>query len=244
METVLRNTKPTAKQMFLDPRTKILLCLTVSCVMLSSDSLGIMNIVLPCLAVIPLLFLILLKKPQIAAYYAVMYAVTATLPRLIMPHASPLFNLMFTGMIAMFTKLIPGMSMFCLLVLTTTVSEFVAAMDRLHISKKFSIPISVMFRFLPTIMEEYRAIHDAMRLREIGSWRNPIEMLEYRMVPLLTGLVTIGNELSTSALTRGLDAPVQRTNICPIGFHWQDGVALLFCIAVIICFILSTFCGW
>jgi len=64
------------------------------------------------------------------------------------------------------------------------------------------------------------------------------------MVPLLTGLVTIGNELSTSALTRGLDAPVRRTNICPIGFHWQDGAALLFCIVVITCFVLSTFCGW
>lgn len=244
METVLKNTRPTAKQMFLDPRTKIMLCLTVSCVMISSDSFGIMNVVLPCLAAIPLLFLILLKKPHIAAYYAVMYLITATVPRLLMPHVSPLFNLLFTGMIAMFTKLIPGMSMFCLLVLTTTVSEFVAAMDRLHISKKFSVPVSVMFRFLPTIREEYRAIRDAMRLREVGSWRNPMEMLEYRMVPLLTGLVTIGNELSTSALTRGLDAPVRRTNVCPVGFHWQDSVALLLCIVVITCFVLSTFYGW
>ena len=244
METVLKNTRPTAKQMFLDPRTKIMLCLTVSCVMISSDSFGIMNVVLPCLAAIPLLFLILLKKPHIAAYCAVMYLITATVPRLLMPHVSPLFNLLFAGMIAMFTKLIPGMSMFCLLVLTTTVSEFVAAMDRLHISKKFSVPVSVMFRFLPTIREEYRAIRDAMRLREVGSWRNPMEMLEYRMVRLLTGLVTIGNELSTSALTRGLDAPVRRTNVCPIGFHWQDSVALLLCIVVITCFVLSTFYGW
>lgn len=70
METVLKNTRPTAKQMFLDPRTKIMLCLTVSCVMISSDSFGIMNVVLPCLAAIPLLFLILLKKPHIAAYYS------------------------------------------------------------------------------------------------------------------------------------------------------------------------------
>lgn len=60
-----------------------------------------------------------------------------------------------------------------------------------------------MFRFIPTIREEYKAIRGAMRLRDL-SWRNPMEMLEYRMVPLLTGLVTIGNELSTSALTRGL----------------------------------------
>ena len=134
MNTILRNTRPTAKQMYLDPRTKILLCLTVSCVMMSSDIIGIMRFVLPCLAAIPLLFLVFLKKTKIAAYYVVMYIVTATVPRLLMPHVSPLFNLLFTGMIAMFTKLLPGMSMFCLLILTTTVSEFVAAMDRLHIS--------------------------------------------------------------------------------------------------------------
>ena len=60
-----------------------------------------------------------------------------------------------------------------------------------------------MFRFFPTIKEEYSAIRDAMRLRNVGSWRNPTEMLEYRMVPLLTGLLSIGNELSASALTRG-----------------------------------------
>lgn len=243
MNTILRNTRPTAKQMYLDPRTKILLCLTVSCVMMSSDIIGIMRFVLPCLAAIPLLFLVFLKKTKIAAYYVVMYIVTATVPRLLMPHVSPLFNLLFTGMIAMFTKLLPGMSMFCLLILTTTVSEFVAAMDRLHISKKISVPVSVMFRFIPTIREEYKAIRDAMRLRDL-SWRNPMEMLEYRMVPLLTGLVTIGNELSTSALTRGLDSPQRRTNICPIGFHWQDAVALLFCIAIIICYVLSAFFGW
>ena len=237
MNTILRNTRPTAKQMYLDPRTKILLCLTVSCVMMSSDIIRIMRFVLPCLAAIPLLFLVFLKKTKIAAYYVVMYIVTATVPRLLMPHVSPLFNLLFTGMIAMFTKLLPGMSMFCLLILTTTVSEFVAAMDRLHISKKISVPVSVMFRFIPTIREEYKAIRDAMRLRDL-SWRNPMEMLEYRMVPLLTGLVTIGNELSTSALTRGLDSPQRRTN------HWQDAVALLFCIAIIICYVLSAFFGW
>ena len=73
MNTILRNTRPTAKQMYLDPRTKILLCLTVSCVMMSSDIIGIMRFVLPCLAAIPLLFLVFLKKTKIAAYYVVMY---------------------------------------------------------------------------------------------------------------------------------------------------------------------------
>ena len=105
------------------------------------------------------------------------------------------------------------------------------------------MPISVMFRFFPTIKEEYAAIRDAMRLRNVGSWRNPLEMLEYRLVPLLAGLVSIGNELSASALTRGLNAPIRRTNMCPIGFHWQDVAVILLCLVLIVLFVLSAIMG-
>lgn len=59
------------------------------------------------------------------------------------------------------------------------------AMDRMHITKKLSVPISVMFRFFPTIKEEYRNVQDAMKLRGVGSVRDPMKMLEYRMVLLL-----------------------------------------------------------
>jgi|GEM_PF-2610367 len=38
------------------------------------------------------------------------------------------------------------------------ISEFVAAMDKMHITKKFAVPISVMFRFFPTIAEEYKNV--------------------------------------------------------------------------------------
>lgn len=244
METVLRNTRPTARQMYLDPRTKILLCLTVSSVTFAGSNIGIMRYVLPCLAVIPLISFVILKKPLIAVYYAVMYAISMTVPPLLMPYAPLVVNLFFTGIVAIFTKILPGMSMFSFLIVTTTVSEFAAAMDGLHISKKFTVPVSVMFRFFPTIREEYAAIRDAMRLREVGSWRNPMEMLEYRMVPLLTGLVSIGNELSASALARGLNAPTRRTNMCPIGFHWQDVIAFVFCLAVVVIFVSSVVMGW
>ena len=48
---------------------------------------------------------------------------------------------MAAGIIAIFTKILPGMSMFSFLILTTTVSEFVAAMDSLHIPKSFTVPL-------------------------------------------------------------------------------------------------------
>lgn len=38
---------------------------------------------------------------------------------------------------------------------STTVGEFIAAMQRMHVTDKVTIPISVMFRFFPTVMEEF-----------------------------------------------------------------------------------------
>lgn len=80
--------------------------------------------------------------------------------------------------------------------------------------------------------EEYAAISDAMRMRGIRfGGKHPGRMVEYRLIPLMISVVKIGDELSAAALTRGLGAPVKRTDICKIGFHWQDAVMILICIA-------------
>lgn len=64
-------------------------------------------------------------------------------------------------------------------------------------------------------------------------------MLEYRVVPLMTCSVKIGEELSAAALTRGLGAPVKRTNICRIGFHVQDAVIFALCALAVVGFALN-----
>lgn len=78
------------------------------------------------------------------------------------------------------------------------------------------------------------AINDAMRMRSISLGNGNIgAMLEYRFVPMMICSVKIGDELSAAALTRGLGSPVRRTNICEIGFHFLDMIAILICIATI-----------
>ncbi len=126
-------------------------------------------------------------------------------------------------------------------VTTTTVSEFVAAMHRMHIPEKIIIPTSVMFRFFPTVIEEFAAIGDAMRMRGIrfGGGKTS-KMLEYRLVQMIMCSVKIGEELSAAALTRGLGAPVKRTNICKIGFHRADILLFLLCAISYIVFILHS----
>lgn len=224
-----------AKQLYLDPRTKIVLCLAVSFIMLDSTTSPVVNALQIALAALPLIFLLMLGKHKMAVYYVCAYAFASLVPALLVSYLPAVINLLFTGMIALMTQILPGMMMAYFLLASTSVSEFVTAMDRLHVPKSINVPMSVLFRFFPTIVEEYGHVRDAMRMREVGNLRQPMAMLEYRMVPFMTSIVSIGNDLAASALTRGLSAPVRRTNVCPIGFTWRDGLALVLtggCIAI------------
>ena len=224
-----------AKQLYLDPRTKIVLCLAVSFIMLDSTTSPVVNALQIALAALPLIFLLMLGKHKMAVYYVCAYAFASLVPALLVSYLPAVINLLFTGMIALMTQILPGMMMAYFLLASTSVSEFVTAMDRMHVPKSISVPMSVLFRFFPTIVEEYGHVRDAMRMREVGNLRQPMAMLEYRMVPFMTSIVSIGNDLAASALTRGLSAPVRRTNVCPIGFTWRDGLALVLmggCIAI------------
>ena len=66
-------------------------------------------------------------------------------------------------------------------------------------------------------------------------------MIEYRLIPLMVSVVKIGDELSAAALTRGLGAPVRRTNVCELGFHVQDIIAIVLCLACFVVFFLQKY---
>lgn len=70
---------------------------------------------------------------------------------------------------------------------------------------------------------------------------NPFLMIEYRLIPLMVSVVKIGDELSAAALTRGLGAPVRRTNVCELGFHVQDIIAIVLCLACFVVFFLQKY---
>jgi energy-coupling factor transport system permease protein len=106
-----------------------------------------------------------------------------------------------------------------------------AAMRKMRMTEKITIPLSVMFRFFPTVREEYAAIGDAMRMRGVSlAGGKPMKMLEYRFVPMIMCSLKIGEELSAAALTRGLGSPIKRTNICKTGFHLQDIAFIALCV--------------
>lgn len=221
-----------SRGILLDPRTKLLLLVTITTLMLSTSNEGWMNVVKPILSLVPFVFLISERQFKTAGKYLVLYAVCFALERAALNLLGGLPSFLLLAVCSIMTRFAPGIMMGAFLISSTSVSEFIAAMERMHVTEKIVIPMSVIFRFFPTIAEEYRSINDAMRMRGIRfGGKNPFLMIEYRLVPLMVSVVKIGDELSAAALTRGLGAPNKRTNICKIGFHVQDIIAILLCVA-------------
>lgn len=205
-----------------DPRTKLFLTVTVSTIMITGGTGGLMKFIRPCLMACPIIFLLLSRKWKAAARFTVTYAILFALELTVLPLLTGTWNFILGAAVGIYTHMLPGFIMGYYLVSTTTVSEFVAAMERMKVPQKVVIPISVVFRFFPTEKEEYAAIRDAMKMRGITTLRSPMKMLEYRVVPLMMSIAKIGEELSAAALTRGLGAPQKRTNICTIKFGLLD----------------------
>lgn len=211
--------------MRLDPRTKLLMLAVFSIVMIDGDTEGVNFYLKPALAVLPLILLLVSNRRKAAFGYLVVFLLSWFGNLLLVPQVHGGLKMLFSLIFQLGTRWFPSGMLGYYLISTTQVSEFVAAMQKMHVSEKIIIPFSVMFRFFPTVSEEASAISCAMRMRGIGLKglsRNPGAVLEYRLVPLMISVVNIGNELSAAALTRGLGNMKKRTSACTIGFGAAD----------------------
>jgi len=110
--------------------------------------------------------------------------------------------------------------------------RLIASLQRLHLPKGLLIALAVALRFLPMLRLEYEAVQTSARLRglsasKLKNWRNPLQMFEYRIVPLLMRSLKIADELAASASVRGIEAPGKRTSVYTIGLNLQDYAAPL-----------------
>ena len=110
---------------------------------------------------------------------------------------------------------------------TTSVSEMLEALNRMKIPRSIGIPFSVLLRFVPTIKIERKALKENMKIRGIVRSRlflllHPIKYMEYTLVPLLMRMIKISDELSASALIRGLDSDEKRVTLTELRFSRAD----------------------
>lgn len=149
------------------------------------------------LAIIPAILLLFSGKVKAFFVFEMLFLAGCLLQYYLLGKLSGFFNFLVLATAGILSQFIPGLMMGYYTVTTTTVSEFVAAMERMHMPKQIVIPLSVMFRFFPTVGEEASSISDAMRMRGISFGGNhPGKMLEYRLIPLMTCSVKIGDGTS------------------------------------------------
>jgi energy-coupling factor transport system permease protein len=116
------------------------------------------------------------------------------------------------------------------------VNRLIHALTAMRVPRTLVLPVAVVFRFVPALLEEWGHIRDAMRLRGLAvgpaAWlRRPARTIELVLVPLLMRSTKIADELSASALTRCIDAPGKKTIALPLRFAAGDGVVLLLTLA-------------
>ena len=228
----------------LDPRTKLALLVSIAVFVLGGSYAGPMQWVMIALSAVPLLLFLAAGRFRGAFLYVLIFGVSLWLEMVALARLEGLANFLAVTIVGIFLRFTPSLAMGYIAMSTTTVSEFLAAMARLHLPQQVAIPLAVIFRFFPTIAEEWHAIGDAMRMRGIhlgggkvnGEAREgplggkAVAMLEYRLVPMMISAVKIGEELSQAALTRGLGAPVKRTNLAELGFGGWDAFFLALCV--------------
>ncbi|MCR5541231.1 MAG: energy-coupling factor transporter transmembrane protein EcfT [Ruminococcus sp.] len=228
----------------LDPRTKLFVMITLVIFALGGTGSDISAVRYGTIAVsiLPVLLLMTARQYKKATVFGILYALIKSAEIFLVPNITGA-ELSIIGLCCLiFVRLMPGLIMGAYMLSSTTVSEFIAAMHRMHIPQQITIPMSVMFRFFPTVLEEFTAINTAMKMRDIRiGGKNAGKLVEYRLVPLMVCSVNIGSELSAAALTRGLGTKVRRTNICKIGFHIQDIAVLLLILTLYIFWILGMF---
>ena len=221
------------EKLYIDPRTKLLLLITIAMFVMGGIGGSRMFLCTIVLCIIPLLLLVIQKEWKTSIIYMLLYGVGCGIQMLLIPVVEGILGVLLLTVCVVVTRLLPGIMMGRYVLSTTKVSEFGAGLEKMHVTNKITIPLSVLFRFFPTIMEEYSAINDAMKMRgvRIGG-KKALQRLEYRLIPMIICSVKIGEELSAAALTRGLGAPVKRTNICKIGFGTVDYCLFALCAVV------------
>jgi hypothetical protein len=227
------------KRGFLDPRVKLALVILLAFFVMGGVGGARFTYVRIALSVIPFALLLVERQWQKLLRVCVMVIVGYGC-LLATPYVPGVLHFIALMCGYVFTRLVITVAMGEYVTATTSVSEFIAAMEKMHVPQAIIVPMSVMFRMVPTIGAEWKSICRAMTMRGLHVGSAGIEpLLEYQLIPMISSSVRIGEELSAAALTRGLGAPGKRTNICQIGFRAQDWLLMLVSLAVIIFWLLT-----
>ena len=117
----------------LDPRTKLAVLITIAVFILGGSYEGVMQYYIIVLAAIPLLLLSTARKWKGAVLYILIFGGSLCLEMFGLSRLTGVANYIAVTIVSILLRFTPSVVMGYFVVTTTTVSEFVAAMERLHL---------------------------------------------------------------------------------------------------------------
>jgi len=131
-----------------------------------------------------------------------------------------------------YRRLLPTIMAAAFAISGTKNSEWMAALQKMHVPNVLLVPLAVLFRFFPTLVQDFKSIRQAMRFRGIslsaGSiLLHPLQSVEYFLIPLLMSAEKTATELSATALVRGLASETPHTTVHELKLRWWDGLVFL-----------------
>ena len=206
----------------LDPRTNIIILILISFMVFNEVPLYISGI----LVLIPFICLFFSNRMKLALSYILIYIVAKYIQIYLLPTATGIIAILMIMFSYTTTRMLPILMMGYYTVTTTKVSEFIASMEKSNIPKEVTIPLSVIFRYIPSVYEEIKSITNAMKMRGFGlnvkSLKNPLKLVEFYMIPILVSAIKTADELSAASLTRGLSNPEARTHFMEVKLNKID----------------------
>ena len=214
-------------QFKLDPRTKIIILVIISFMVFNEAPIYVSGI----LVLIPFICLFFSNYKKAAVIYVVLYVAAKYIQIFLLPNSTGIISIILVTFSYTSSRMLPILIMGYYTIASTKVSEFISAMEKSNVPKDIIIPLSVVFRYIPSIIEEIKSITNAMKMRGFGltvkSFKNPLKLIEFYMVPILISAVKTSDELSAASLTRGLSNPKKRTHLVDTEFTKLDYSLLL-----------------
>ncbi len=132
-----------------------------------------------------------------------------------------------SALVGIFICGFPIIISFMILLKTTRVDQLLAALQAMRLPSVIMIPLAVMLRFIPTVVDEWNGIRKAMAFRGISLEpasviANPMKTVEYILIPLLFSCVAVIDEMSAASLARGMDREARRSSYETVRFGAAD----------------------
>lgn len=143
---------------------------------------------------------------------------------------------LFGTLVYIILRMIPVMMIAYILVKDIKSNELLSAFEQIHLPKKIMLSITVALRFFPTYKLEIKMIRESLKMRNINlSIKQPLKFLEYWLVPVLMRINLIAEEMTATAMTKGVESPIRRTSFYNVKMRTVDWIFLT---VILIIFIL------